>query len=151
LVLRVKWWGHNASIYSFRNTMSNDHGSYAGIPRRPLTSQESAWVHTLVLANPQWADVAITEMHVVAECTCGCRSVVLEEPPQPQNPKLIGHQGLVGEIDLTVKVNGQDDVISVLLHFAEGSLSLLEVVWYNFPEPVPPTWTEISRIVSVGR
>ena len=86
----------------------------------------------------------------MAECDCGCRSVVLEEPSQPQNPKLVGHQGLVGEISLAVKVNGQDDVISVLLHFAEGSLSLLEVVWYNFPEPVPRSWTEVSRTVSAG-
>ena len=51
---------------------------------------------------------------------------------------------------MAVKVNGQDDVISVLLHFAEGNLSLLEVVWYNFPDPVPRSWTEISRTISVG-
>jgi hypothetical protein len=130
--------------------MSNGHGSYEKILRRPLTSQETEWSAALVLANPQWADVAITDIYVVAKCTCGCRSVVLEEPPEPQNPKLIGHQGLVGEIDLTVKINTQDDVISVLLHFAEGSLSLLEVVWYNFSEPVPSAWTEVSRVVSVG-
>ena len=49
-----------------------------------------------------------------------------------------------------IRIDGRDDVISVLLHFAEGSLSLLEVVWYNFPEPVPPTWKEITREVRVG-
>ena len=130
--------------------MSKNHSSYEAVPRRPLSSQEAAWVRELVLANPQWADVEIVDLHVVAECTCGCRSVVLEEPPKPQNPKLVGHQGLVGEIALAVKVNGLDDVISVLLHFAEGSLSLLEVVWYNFPDPIPPVWTEISRQISVG-
>jgi hypothetical protein len=34
--------------------------------------------------------------------------------------------------------------------FAQGSLSLLEVVWYNFPDPVPTTWIETSRRISVG-
>jgi hypothetical protein len=94
--------------------------------------------------------VDITDLHSVAECTCGCRSVVLEKPPKPQNPELVGHQGLVGEIELTVKIQEQDDVISVLLHFAEGSLSLLEEVWDNFPDPIPAVWTEISRRISVG-
>jgi len=86
---------------------------------------------------------------LVAACTCGCRSVVIEATPQPQNPKLVGHQGLVGGIDLSVKARGKDAVISVLLHFAEGSLSLLEIVWCNFPDPVPSTWVEINRRVSV--
>lgn len=130
--------------------MSKEHGSYAEVPRRPLTSQEAGWVRELVLANPQWADVEITDLYVVAECSCGCRSVVLEKPAKPQNPKLVGHQGLVGEIELRVKIQEQDDVISALLHFAEGSLSLLEVVWYNFPDPIPSVWTEISRHISVG-
>jgi hypothetical protein len=75
---------------------------------------------------------------------------VLEKPPKPQNPKFVGRQGLVGEIELGVKIQGQDDVISVLLHFTEGSLSLLEMVWYNFPDPIPSVWTEISRHISVG-
>jgi hypothetical protein len=131
--------------------MSKNHGSYVQVPRRPLTSQEAAWVRELILANLQWADVDITDLHIVAECTCGCRSVALEKPPKPQNPKLVGHQGLVGEIELTVKIQEQDDdVISVLLQFAEGSLSLLEVVWYNFPDPIPAVWTEISRRISVS-
>jgi hypothetical protein len=77
--------------------MSKDHSSYAKVPRRPLTSEEAAWVRELVLANPQWADVEITDLYVVAACTCGCCSVVLEEPSKPQNPKLVGHQGLVGK------------------------------------------------------
>jgi hypothetical protein len=130
--------------------MSKEHGSYAEVPRRPLTSQEAAWVRDLVLANPQWADAEITDLYVVAECTCGCRSVVFETPSKPQNPKLISHQGLVGEIELGVTIKGQNDVISVLLHFAEGRLSLLEVVWYKFPDPIPSSWTEISRSISVG-
>jgi hypothetical protein len=131
--------------------MSSDPRTYVRIPRRPLTSQEAAWIRDIVLSNPDWADVNLENLHIVAGCTCGCRSVVLEEPPRPQNPRFVGHQGLVGEISLGINVDGKEDVISVLLHFAEGSLSLLEVVWYNFPDPIPATWTETSRHVSVGR
>ena len=130
--------------------MSTQHGSYEKIPGRPLTEQEAAWVNEIVLANPRWADTTITSLRVVAECSCGCRSIALEKPPQPQNPGLLGHQGLVGEIELCVRTHGRDDVIGILLHFAEGSLSLLEVIWYNFPEPVPSEWVEISRHVSAA-
>ena len=130
--------------------MSPEHSSYVEVVPRPLTLQETEWVREIVLSNPQWADVELTNLRVVAECTCGCRSVVLEKPPQAQNSRLIGHQGLVGALELGIKLDGQEDVITVLLHFAEGSLSLLEVVWYNFPEPIPRSWTEISRTVSAG-
>jgi len=130
--------------------MSAAPSSYIEVVPRPLTSQETEWVREIVLCNPQWADVKLTNLEVIAECTCGCRSVVLKQPTQAQNSKLIGHQGLVGEIQLGVNVNGHEDVISILLHFAEGSLSLLEVVWYNFPAPVPHSWIELTRAVSAG-
>jgi hypothetical protein len=130
--------------------MSIGHGSYIDVPRRPPTSQEGAWINEIVLANPAWSDVDLGELFIVAECRCGCRSVVLEAPSQPQNPRFVGHQGLVGEIELGISLDGKNDVISVLLHFAEGSLSLLEVIWYNFPEPVPSTWKEINREVRIG-
>ena len=130
--------------------MSDDHSSYVKVTRRSLTPQEEEWIREIVLANPRWADADLGNLFIVAACTCGCRSVVIEATPQTQNPKLVGHQGVVGGIDLSVKVGAKDDVISVLLHFAEGSLSLLEVVWYNFPDPVPSTWVEISRRVFEG-
>jgi len=130
--------------------MSNDHGSYVRIPPRRPNFEEENWIREIVLSNPDWADVDLHDLRVNAECTCGCRSVAFEEPARPQNPRFLGHQGLVGEMSLRIRADGKDDVVSVLLHFAEGSLSLLEVVWYNFPEPVPSTWTEISRQVSAG-
>lgn len=49
---------------------------------------------------------------------------------------------------MSIKTRERDDVISVLLHFAQGSLGLLEIVWYNFPEPIPENWTEVGRDVS---
>jgi hypothetical protein len=128
--------------------MSKDPSSYVKIPRRLLTPQEEEGVRQIVLSNPRWADAKVEEVFVEATCTCGCRSVVIERPSKPQNPLLVGHQGLVGGLNLSVTVGGKADVISVLLHFAEGSISLLEVVWYNFPDPVPSDWIEISRRVS---
>lgn len=130
--------------------MNTEHGSYVKIIPRNLTPQETEWVREIVLSNAQWADAELSNLQVVAECTCGCRSVVLGKSMHPQNAKLIGHQGLVGEIELGIKLAEGEDIISVLLHYAEGSLSLLEVVWYNFPDPVPHFWVEIRRTVSAG-
>ncbi len=53
-------------------------------------------------------------------------------------------------MDLNVRFDGRDDVVSILLHYAEGNLSLLEVIWYNFPEPVPAKWVELGRELRVG-
>lgn len=129
---------------------TTSHSSFVKVAPRPVTTEERRWIHDIVSANPAWADVQLGDLVVVAECVCGCRSVVLKEPEHVQNPKLIGHQGLVGEIDLGIRFDGRDDVVSILLHFAEGNLSVLEVVWYNFPEPVPRVWTEVTRDLRVG-
>ncbi len=126
------------------------HSSFVEVQRRPVTAEEHCWIRTILSANPHWADVLIGELFVVAECSCGCRSVVLAEPEHVQNPRFIGHQGLVGEMDLNVRFDGRDDVVSILLHYAEGNLSLLEVIWYNFHEPVPAKWVELGRELRVG-
>ncbi len=75
-------------------------------------------------------------MPEVAKCPCGCRTVLLEAPQHVQNPRLIWQKGLVGEIDLTIRVDDKEDVASVLLYHVGGNLSELELVWYSFPEPV---------------
>jgi len=108
-------------------------------------------VHEIVSANPDWADANLGELFVIAECTCGCQSVIFEEPPFVQNPKFLGRQAIVGEIDIHFRVDDKDDWMLVLLHFTDGKLTYLEVVWYNFPEPVPKNWTEINRIVRTAR
>ena len=56
--------------------------------------------------------------------------------------------GPIGEISLSIRSERGDDLITVLLHQAQGSLSLLEVVWYNFPDPIPNEWIEVSRDVA---
>jgi hypothetical protein len=126
--------------------VSGERSSYLRIAKRPLTHQEAEWVSEIVASNPRWAAVEFKELpQVVAECSCGCRSVVIDATSHPQNPKLVGHQGLVGGNYNQCKTRRRkDEVITVLLHLAEGSLSLLEVIWYNFPEPIPSTWTELS-------
>ena len=130
--------------------MNAEYSSYVKVPPRPLTADEAEWVREIALCNPQWADVELKDLRVVAECTCGCRSIAFEEPTRPQKSKLIGCQGLVGQMNLGIKINDREDVVTMLLQFADGSLSVLEVVWYNFPEPVPLAWTEVSRSISPG-
>ena len=124
------------------------HNSLVSVPRRPLTEQEAQWVRDIVSVNPDWADVNLGDLFAVKECICGCRTVVFEEPSFVQNPKVAAHQDVVGEIDLHVALeNSKDDYISVLLHHSWGKLTYLEVIWYNFPEPVPSHWTELGREV----
>ena len=119
--------------------------------RRRPTAEEEAWIRDIVSANPKWAGVNLGDLFVAdSGCKCGCRSIWIEEPENAQVPELIGHQSLVGDIDISIRYDGKDNVVSILLHYAEGSLSLLEVIWYNFPDPVPRTWPELSRTVSIG-
>ncbi len=125
-------------------------GSVVQVQRRPVTSEEAGWINDIVAANPAWADVRLGELFVTGECTCGCRSVVLDVPADRQNPRLAGHKDLVGEIDITIRYDGKEDLVSVLLHYADGYLSILEVIWYNFPEPVPRVWQELHRQLRAG-
>jgi hypothetical protein len=132
-------------------TAITEHNTLVAVPRRKLTEQEAQWVRDIISANPDWADVSLGDLYVVKQCICGCRTVVLDEPPFVQNPKVAEHQDVVGEIDLHVALDdGKDDYISVLLHHSWGKLTYLEVIWYNFPEPVPSHWTELGREVRVS-
>jgi hypothetical protein len=120
------------------------------VPRRRLTAQEDAWVREIVSANPDWADLDLGELFVIGQCTCGCRTVIFEEPPFVQNPKFLGRQDIVGQIDIHIRAGDKEDWVLVLLHYTDGKLTYLEVVWHYFPEPVPKSWTEISREVRAG-
>ena len=120
------------------------------VQRRPVSVEEDGWIRDLVAASPEWRGVSIAPLFVIGECSCGCRSVALEQPALPQRPTLVGHQGLVADMSMTVQLDDSEDVVSVLLLHANGSLSALQVVWYNFPDPVPRTWTELSREIRLG-
>lgn len=121
--------------------------SMAPVESRSLTLREAEFARSLTRISREWANVDSASLRVIAECRCGCQSVMLAEPAEPQNTTGVGHQGPVGELSLSIRTDHGDDVVSVLLHQAHGSLSLLEIIWYNFPEPVPTEWTELSREV----
>jgi len=128
------------------------HGSAVSVPRRNLTNEEQQWVRDITLANPLWADADLGELFVIGECSCGCRTIIFEEPRFVQNPQEKDHQGPVGEMTIRIKNKNRnvEDVVTLLLHQTEGKLTDLEVVWYNFPEPVPKTWVEVGRTIRSG-
>jgi hypothetical protein len=131
--------------------MVAEHNSLVLVPKRPLMEEEHKWVRDIISANPDWADVSLGDLCVIKQCKCGCRTVVFEEPPFVQNPKVSRQQDVVGEIDIHISFEkGRDDYVSVLLHHSWGKLTYLEVVWYNFPEPVPAHWIELGREVRAG-
>ncbi len=68
------------------------HSSFVKIERRPITAEERGWIHDIVSSSPAWAEVQLGDLFAVAACTCGCRSVVLEEPEHTQNNQFIGRQ-----------------------------------------------------------
>lgn len=69
-------------------SVATEHNSLIDVPKRSLTPQEEEWVSEIVISNSAWADVDLGELFVIAECTCGCRSIILEEPAFVQNPKV---------------------------------------------------------------
>ena len=97
-------------------TSSTEHSSFRPITPRHLALQEAAWIRDIVLANPVWAGVSVDDVLAVAECTCGCRSVALAPQTEAGTLAEDGRQDLVGQIDLTIRFNGQEDIVSVLLH-----------------------------------
>ncbi|HTF64916.1 MAG TPA: hypothetical protein VK638_19740 [Edaphobacter sp.] len=125
------------------------HSSVVRVEERPLSSREAELTHSLTSINPEWAGVNVAALRIIGECRCGCQSVVFAKPPEPQSVLAVGHQNLVGEMSLSIRTASGDDTISVLLHYADGSLSLLEVIWYNFPDPIPDEWTELRREITI--
>jgi hypothetical protein len=126
------------------------HNSIRQIARRRVTEVEQQWIRQIVLANPVWADTDLGDLFVTGECDCGCRTIVFEEPAFVQNPRVKDHQGVVGTMDISIRIGEKEDVVSLLLHHLSGKLLYLEVVWYNFPTPVPTNWVEIGRVVRAG-
>lgn len=113
------------------------------VPRRPLTEQGKEWVNAILQTNKAWADVTLGEIYVDAECACGCHTVHLERPAQPQNAKTahlphetVGMMWIITELGKTV---------GLTLHAKYGSLGELEVAYQENTEPWPSTWREVSR------
>lgn len=125
--------------------------SMVPVESRTLTARETEFAQSLTSVSRGWDHVDVASLRVIAECRCGCQSVMLAKPAEPQNPSGVGHQGPIGELSLSIRTDRGDDAVSVLLHQAEGSLSLLEVIWYNFPDPIPNEWIELRREVVATR
>jgi hypothetical protein len=111
--------------------------------RRNLTSQEKEWINSILRANAMWADVTIRNIYVDGECTCGCRTVHLERPTEPQNPRTAGL--LIENVGMMWIFTEMDKAIGITLHAKYGSLGELEVVYQENSEPWPSTWREVSR------
>lgn|SRR5690348_13731009 len=118
-------------------------GLTRSVPRRLLTEQEKEWINAILQTNKRWADVALGEIYVDAECTCGCHTVHLERPPQPQNGKTahLSHE-TVGMLWIVTELG---KLIGITLHAKRGSLGELEVVYQENSEPWPACWHEVSR------
>ncbi len=93
-----------------------------------MTEEVDAWIRDIVSINPDWAEVSLGELYVVEKFICGCRTVVFEEPPLVQNPKVSHQQDAIGTIDIHISADGGHDYVSVLLHHSWKKLTYLEVV-----------------------
>jgi len=111
------------------------------IPRRMLTEEEMEWVRQSLRPRAELANFSIPQLFAISKCPCGtCRTVGLE-PMEIPNWK--GKSGKVGGMGIQTKDHGP---IDILLHANHGFLVELEVIWYNFPQPFPKSWEEVSRM-----
>lgn len=111
------------------------------IPRRALTEEEMEWVRQSLCCQKDFVDFLVPQLFAVSKCPCGtCRTIGLE-PLELPNYK--GRSGKVGGLGLQTKDHGP---IDILLHANDGFLVEMEVIWYNFPQPFPEAWEEVSRI-----
>ncbi len=59
--------------------------------------------------------------------------------------------GLIGDITIITKdENPLRNTIQVMLFHNHGNLSWLDVLWYDFDNPVPEMWEEINHSVYAG-
>jgi hypothetical protein len=116
------------------------------IPRRPLSDEEMEWVRQSLSSRKEFADFPLPQLFAVAKCPCGtCRTVGLAPV---ELPKWKGESGHLGGITIGTQDHGP---IDILLHANNGSLVEMEVIWYNFPNPFPNSWLEVSRTVDPPR
>lgn len=121
------------------------HGNWIEMEKRPLTEQERSWVSAILSVSKEWADVNVDPLFATGRCPCGkCRSIRLEAPTRPQNP--LSKLRLIGEIDIQTD---EGDLLTIMLHARNGSLSELEVINDHSFKAVPERWKEVSRWVTV--
>jgi hypothetical protein len=110
---------------------------------RELTGQEKEWINSILQSNKGWADVTIGDIRVDGACTCGCRTVHLERPLQPQNARAADLR--VENVGMMWLITDLGKSIGIGLHAKYGSLGELGVVYQENAEPWPAAWKEVSR------
>jgi hypothetical protein len=112
------------------------------VSREP-TEQEKEWINAIVHRNKKWADVTVGDIYVDGECACGCHTIHLERPTQPQNPRTADL--FIENVGMMWVFTDLGTVIGITLHAKQGSLGELEVVYQENTEPWPSSWREVSR------
>jgi len=99
------------------------------------------WLSQSLHSRKDLADFLVPQLFAVSKCPCGtCRTVGLE-PLELPNYK--GRSGKIAGLGIETKEHGP---INILLHANDGFLVEMEVIWYNFPQPFPRAWEEVSRM-----
>ena len=117
--------------------MEND--GFIAVPRRPLTTQEVEWVTEIVLISPQWADVSLGSLYVIRELRLGASVCGVREAgaAADSSSEPVIRAWWVKSISQSY-TGGKKEPLTILLHYADGSLSLLEADPAELPRADSP-------------
>ena len=118
------------------------------IEPRPLTEQERGWVQEILESHPDWADVDVSSMEVIAVCGCGKCGTIYFGNKLPQNPRLQGTRGYIGRIYINTT---NEFFIEITLDQIDGNISELYVNYVDVSpagdRTSPGLWKELSHKV----
>lgn len=116
--------------------------------RREITLQEREWISAILRSHTDWSNIGVGELDAIGECTCGCRSIMLDLSRSPRNPKW---QDLTSAVVGDIYIQTDDDKsIEIILHAQNGVLQELAVICNANSEPVPAAWREVARYIYTG-
>jgi hypothetical protein len=112
------------------------------IPRRALTEEEMEWVRQSLRPRAEFANFSIPQLFAIAKCPCEtCRCVglgLLELPNWKGKIRQSRWNGDSNEGPLPHRHTSPRQRRILSWNF--------EVIWYNFPQPFPESWEEVSRM-----
>ena len=112
---------------------------------RPLTEQESAWIHEILQTRDEWRDADIGQTEVISRMPCDEGISVLLRAPAPENTKAGLDSGYIGRI---VICTDDSSLIEARLDHLNGRLHELFVLFVDPKHPrrsLPERWTEASH------
>lgn len=115
------------------------------IEARPLTKQESDWIHEILQTSEEWRDADTSRTQVIAQGPCDEGLSFLLQAPDPENPKRARGAGYIGRL---VICTADDSMVEVRLTQADGRLRELFVLFVDPKHPhrsLPGSWTEVSH------